>query len=50
MDVSVDLAFKVQFKNIGDYAQRAIPVKLTVNVFNKHGLHQDAEGRDHREP
>jgi len=35
VDVSADLAFKVQFQNIGDYTQRAIPVKLTVNVFNK---------------
>jgi hypothetical protein len=35
VDVSADLAFKVQFENIGDYTQRSIPVKLTVNVFNK---------------
>jgi hypothetical protein len=35
VDVSADLAFKVQFKNIGDFPQRSIPVKLTVNVFNK---------------
>lgn len=35
VNVSADLAFKVQFENIGDYTQRSIPVKLTVNVFNK---------------
>ena len=35
VDVSADLVFKVQFKNIGDYTQRTIPVTLTVNVFNK---------------
>jgi hypothetical protein len=36
VDVSADLAFKLQFKNIGDFLERSIPVKLTVNVFNKH--------------
>jgi hypothetical protein len=35
VDVSAGLAFKVQFKNIGDFPERSIPVKLTVNVFNK---------------
>jgi hypothetical protein len=35
VDVSADLAFKVQFTNIGDYTQRTIPVTLTVNVFNR---------------
>ena len=35
VDVAADLAFKVTFQNIGDFPERAIHVKLTVNVFNK---------------
>jgi hypothetical protein len=33
VNVSADLAFKVTFENIGDFPERDIVVKLTVNVF-----------------
>ena len=52
VDVAADLAFKVAFKNSGNFQEVKVPVTLTVSVFKKKVLNEtkrvpvDPEGAD----
>jgi hypothetical protein len=44
VDVAANLAFKVTFKNGGNFREVKVPVTLEVSVFPEVGVQQDAEG------